>query len=162
MIRLFASVAFALAIVSCAPSARDAAAAPITPAKKQPVAATEKPKPPAIKRGKVRTISLTEGFALQQSGKALIYDARPSYLFNQGHLPGAINMPKSICDAVIEVRAPELKAAAAANTPILVYCTGFLCSDARTVANHLASAGYSSSILEGGYDAWKAGELPTE
>jgi rhodanese-related sulfurtransferase len=126
------------------------------------VAEKKRPKLPSVERGKVTTVSLTEAFELQQSGEVLIYDARPSYYHSLGHLPGAIPMPKSICDEVIEVRQPELKAAVAANKRIIVYCTGFLCSDARTVANHLAAAGYSSSILQGGWDAWKSAELPTE
>lgn len=113
-------------------------------------------------RGKVGSVSLTEGFTRQQAEDSLFIDARPEYLYRLGHIPGAISLPRVLGDEAIEAHEPELKAALAAKKTFIVYCTGFLCSDARTVANHLASFGYSSSILEGGWDAWKASDLPTE
>ncbi|HEX7260408.1 MAG TPA: rhodanese-like domain-containing protein, partial [Luteolibacter sp.] len=121
------------------------------------------PKPPRMNgRGKITSISLTELFALQQAGQVVIYDARPGYFYNLGHLPGAINLPKMNCDAQITKRETEIKAALAAKKTIVVYCTNLLCPDARTVANHLAGFGYSSSVLTGGWDAWKESGLPTE
>lgn len=158
------SVAVTFTTLSCSQfQAPQQPPAPPTNKKEEPKAT-----PPAKKRlkpnerGSVSSISLTKLFELQQTGNILIYDARPSVLFRQGHIPGAINMPKSICDDVIQVRQPELKAAKAAGKQIVVYCSGTLCADARTVAHHLASAGYSSSTFSGGWDEWKAAELPTE
>jgi rhodanese-related sulfurtransferase len=154
-------------LVSCArpaapsvPEAKPVAA----PAKKQPAESAEKPRPKlkASEKGKVTSISLTDAFTHQQSGNALIIDARPGFLHTLSHIPGAISVPRSVADREIAANEAKLKAAAAAKTPIIVYCTGFLCPDARTVANHLADAGYSSSVLEGGWDAWKEGGLPTE
>jgi rhodanese-related sulfurtransferase len=113
-------------------------------------------------QGKVVTISLTDGFTKHQSGESLFIDARPAYLFEQGHIAGAISIPRPTCDEAIEAQEQQLKAAIASKKSLVVYCTGFLCADARTVANHLADFGYSSSILEGGWDSWKASELPTE
>lgn len=121
------------------------------------------PKPPRMNgRGKITSISLTELFPLQQSGQVLIFDARPGYFYNLGHLPGAVSLPKMNCDAQITKREDEIKAALAAKKTIVVYCTNLLCPDARTVANHLASFGYSSSVLSGGWDSWKESGLPTE
>ena len=113
-------------------------------------------------RGKVTSISLTEAFALQQSDKALILDARPGFFYSLGHLPGAVSFPKSNCDALITKHEGEIKTALAAKKTIIVYCTNLLCPDARAVATHLASSGYSSSTLTGGWESWKESGLPAE
>lgn len=157
-------VAAAIVGTSCAPGKTSATPDP------QPAVRKEKPEPapskkpllPASERGEVSSVSIDRLFELQQAGTALIYDARPSLFYNQGHIAGAINTPKSVIEDVIKVREPEFKAAKAAGRPIVVYCTGPLCSDARTVARHLASRGYSSSVYTGGWDEWKAAGLPTE
>jgi rhodanese-related sulfurtransferase len=155
-VKLFTLVALAAGLASCAQPV------PEVPVKKA-AATPAKPKPVRMNnRGKVTSISLTEAFALQQSGNVLLFDARPGYFYLLGHIPGAINLPKPDCDAQITKREAEIKAAIAANKPIVVYCTNLLCPDARTVANHLASFGYSSSVLSGGWESWKESGLPTE
>ena len=151
----FLAVAIALGLASCAQPARQA-----TP--ETPLAAVKKP----VKmhgRGKITSISLSELFALQQADQVLLYDARPRFFYNLGHLPGAISLPKSAdCDAQITQREPEIKAALAAKKTIVVYCTNLACPDARSIAIHLAGFGYSSSTLTGGWDAWQESGLPTE
>lgn len=150
------TLAFAAGLASCAQPLPEA------PVKKL---ATAPAKPTAVRmngRGKITSISLTELFALQQSGNVLIYDARPGFFYGLGHIPGAINLPKTDCDDQITKREAEIKAALAAKKPIVVYCTNLLCPDARTVATHLASRGYSSATLAGGWESWKESGLPTE
>ena len=113
-------------------------------------------------RGKITSISMEDLFTLQQSGKALIFDARPAFYYHLGHIPGAISLPKSNCDAEIAKREEQIKNAIAAGKTVVVYCTSFTCPDARAVAIHLADFGYSSSTMPGGWDAWKESGLPTE
>ncbi len=154
-------IAGAIGVSACTPP--PAPEAPV----KQVAAPVAKPKPkpkPVLmnSRGKVSSISLTDFFALQQSGEVLIFDARPAFFYNLGHIPGAISLPKTDCDAQIVKREAEIKAAIAAGKPIVVYCTNLLCPDARTVASHLASFGYSSSTFGGGWDSWKESGMPTE
>lgn len=149
-------LALAAGLASCA---QPVAEAPVGKA----TAPTPKSKPVRMNgRGKVSSISLSDLFALQQSGKVLLYDARPGFFYSLGHLPGAINLPKASCDEQIEKREAEIKAALAAHKTIVVYCTNLLCPDARTVAIHLAGFGYSSSTLTGGWESWKESGLPTE
>ena len=148
----FLTAAIALGLASCAQ--------PVVP--ETPVAAMKKPVR-INDRGKITSISLTELFALQQSDRVLLYDARPGFFYNLGHLPGAISLPKSEdCDEQITEREAEIKAALAAKKTIVIYCTNLACPDARTVAIHLAGFGYSSSTLTGGWEAWKESGLPTE
>ena len=152
----FLTAAIALGLASCAPPAPQ----PTTP--ESPLATVKKPVR-MNDRGKITSISLTELFALQQADQVLLYDARPRFFYNLGHLPGAISLPKSAdCDAQIIQREAEIKAALAAKKTIVIYCTNLACPDARTVATHLAGFGHSSSTLTGGWDAWQESGLPTE
>lgn len=151
------------AMASCAPPAAGPSAEALPLEKKAPdAAAVSKKKPRMNGRGKVSSISLTDAFSLQQSDQALIYDARPGFFYGLGRIPGAISLPKSKCDEQIVAREQEIKAALAEGKTIIVYCSNFACPDARTVATHLASFGYSSSTLSGGWDSWKGSGLPTE
>jgi rhodanese-related sulfurtransferase len=56
----------------------------------------------------------------------------------------------------------RLKSAVAAGKPIIVYCSGLLCPDARTVAIHISGYGHPAKIFSSGYDAWKKAGLPTD
>lgn len=113
-------------------------------------------------RGDVSSISLEEMFAYQGSGNALIFDARPAYLFHLGHIPGAESLPKPDCENSIAKMDERLKSAVATGKPIIVYCSGLLCPDARTVAMHISGYGHPAKIFSGGYDAWKKAGLPTD
>lgn len=152
---IIVSIALALAHAACAPK-------PQTP-NDEP---SEKPiakKPVRMNgRGDLSSISLEEMFAIQGSGNALIFDARPAYLFHLGHIPGAESLPKSNCENSIAKMDERLKSAVTAGTPIVVYCSGLLCPDARAVAMHISGYGHPAKIFSGGYDAWKKAGLPTD
>lgn len=121
------------------------------------------PKPIAAKtRAEVSTIPLEDFFQLHESGKALVIDARPSFVYHFGHVPGAINLPKSGFAEAIAKRDAEFRKTIAAGRTIVVYCTGLTCPDARTVADHLANSGISASVFEGGWNAWQEAGLPVE
>ncbi len=152
---------FVLGVSACAPPAE---VAPVA----ESAVETKAPPPPPKKpvrmngRGEVSSISISDFFALQQTGQTLLFDARPAFFHTMGHIPGAISLPTENCDAAIEKRETEIKAALADGKTIVVYCTNLLCPDARTVAIHLAGYGYSSSTLRGGWESWKESGLATE
>lgn len=155
------SVLLPIAFLAGACVPQPPASAPPVP-KKEAVAAN-RPNPSRVNgRGKVSSISLTDFFERQQTDKVLLYDARPAFFYSLGHIPGAISLPKSSCDAQIVKREAEIKAALAAGKTIVIYCTNLLCPDARTVAIHMADAGYSTSTLTGGWESYKETGLPTE
>ncbi|MBU6169895.1 MAG: hypothetical protein KGQ87_00190 [Verrucomicrobia bacterium] len=159
-----ALLAMALAHTACAPKPQprgDNQAARRLEQATNPQPKTQKP----VRmngRGDVSSISLEEMFALQGSGNALIFDARPGYLFHLGHIPGAESLPKSDCENSIAKINERLKSAVASGKPIVVYCSGIMCPDARTVAMHISGYGHPAKIFSGGYDAWKKAGLPTD
>lgn len=116
---------------------------------------------PAVKPGTVTTLSITDFFLLQEAGGALVYDVRPAIFHALGHIPGTTSWPKSQFEAGLATHEPEIRAAAKAGRPVVLYCTDRGCPDSRTVANRLAALGHSVAIMEGGYDEWKAAGLPT-
>jgi rhodanese-related sulfurtransferase len=153
--KIFTS-AIALSIASCAQPAQEAQVT-------KSAVSTPKPQPAQLKVcAKITSISLPDLFTLQQSGRVLLYDARPGFYYHLGHLPGALSLPKSGCDVQIAQRQTQIKAALAAKKTIVIYCTNLACPDARTVAAHLANLGYPCSTLTGGWEAWKESGLPTE
>jgi len=113
-------------------------------------------------RGKMRSISFEDFFALHQSGKVLLYDARPAFFYNISHIPGAINLPRGITDEQIAGRESEIKKALAEGKTIVTYCTGYTCPDARTLADHISGFGHPVSIFSGGWHAWAEAEMPVE
>ncbi|MDP3851615.1 MAG: rhodanese-like domain-containing protein [Luteolibacter sp.] len=112
--------------------------------------------------GKLSSISMEDFFLLHESGKTLLFDARPSLIYRMGHIPGAINLPKSRCDERIAVRGAQIRGALAAGKTIVVYCTGITCPDAHTVAMRLSSSGHPASVFSGGWDSWKEAGMPVE
>ena len=147
-------------VAACAREPRDGiqAAAP-QPAAPEKTAAE---KPPAGRPGKVSSIGFDEFFALHQQGKALAIDARPAYHHQLGHIPGALNLPKGADETVLDSMEDPFKQARAEDKTIVVYCSGVLCADARTVARRIARRGHDARIFSGGWNAWLDAGLPTE
>jgi rhodanese-related sulfurtransferase len=113
-------------------------------------------------RGRVTRIPLGTFFEIQQSAKVLIFDVRPSFIYNLGHIPGAVNWPRGRFESQLALHETQIQQAAVSGMPVVLYCTDLACPDAREVATRLAARGHSIAVLEGGWEAWKAGGLPTE
>jgi rhodanese-related sulfurtransferase len=112
---------------------------------------------PARPSGKLTEISLDAFFPKQQSGEALVYDARPAFVSAFGKIPGAIPWPKSEYDARLIEREEEIRDAKEDGKTVVIYCP-----DARTVGEKLVARGHDIAILRGGFAAWKDTGLPTE
>jgi rhodanese-related sulfurtransferase len=84
-----------------------------------------------------------------------IVEALPASYFEQGHIPGAINIPHT------EVRqlAPELLPDK--DAPIVVYCANLPCPNSGIAAHVLGKLGYTNvrGYAEG-KDDWKDAGLP--
>ncbi len=114
---------------------------------------------PPFKLAPAATVGLDEFRSAVQSKSALILDARPSVFFEQGHVPGALNLARD--DFPKDYRRLAGVLQAAHDKPIIVYCSGGDCHDSRLVANALLSLGFGNvRVFTGGWDAWSAAGLP--
>jgi rhodanese-related sulfurtransferase len=114
---------------------------------------------PPFKIAPAATIGLPEFRAIVDGKRALILDARPSLLFAEGHVPGALNLSRQDFARDYRRLTPTLKAVR--DKPIVVYCAGGDCHDSRLVANALLTLGFSNvSVFTGGWEAWSAAKLP--
>lgn len=134
----------------------------VPPPPQAPRAAPAPPSAPAVKPGAVTRMPLESYFPLQQGGSALTFDVRPAIFYHFGHIPGAVSWPKGSYASQLAAHEEELQAASQAKRPVILYCTNRACPDANTIAQRLAARGHSVAILEGGYEEWKAAEMPTE
>ncbi len=114
---------------------------------------------PPFKIAPAATIGLPEFRAALAGKHTLILDARPSLIYAQGHVPGALNLSRQDFARDYRRLAPTLKPAT--EKPIIVYCSGGDCHDSRMVANALLTLGYSNvSVFTGGWEVWSANKLP--
>jgi len=134
------------------------------PAPETPLPSRPGPPQPSTRphSAELTTIDLSSLFPRQQAGTVLLYDARPAFAAGFGKIPGAISWPRRQFDAGLSRHEPEIRAAAKAGHPVVLYCTDAACPDARAMAEQLVARGHPVSILDGGIAAWKEAGLPTE
>ena len=103
----------------------------------------------------VRRISIDEAMELVEQGKAVFVDVRSKEQFDLGHIKGALNLPNSQLIARLKEVPPGKQ--------IITYCA---CSaeqsSGRAVIDLTAHGVKNSAALTGGYNSWKAMNLPIE
>ncbi|NAW64219.1 ArsR/SmtB family transcription factor [Photobacterium halotolerans] len=102
----------------------------------------------------VEAISREELLVRMQENSVTLLDVRPEEEFEQGHLPGAINIPLG----ELEVRLSELPE----EQEIVAYCRGPYCSLSITAVNALKEKGLSARRLNDGVPEWKAAGLKVD
>lgn len=100
-------------------------------------------------RREVKEISAQEAKdLLERNGKYLLLDVREKEEYREGHLEGAVSLPRGFLEIKVETTVPEK------STPILAYCAGGVRS--LLAAKVLKEMGYQNVIsMSGGYTAWK-------
>lgn len=151
-------------IVACAAASVMLAAChrELPPLVKQPPVA--KPAAAAVPQpvARVTTIDLTTFFSLREAGKVLVYDVRPMWMYDVGHIDGAQSWSGTALVEQFAARDREMIAARKAGKTVVVYCSNTKCQDARKVAGWLAKQGHATAVLDGGWDAWKEAGLAAE
>jgi adenylyltransferase/sulfurtransferase len=85
---------------------------------------------------------------LQNNGKHLLLDVREKDEYREGHLEGALSLPRGFLELKVETTVPEK------STPIIAYCAGGVRS--LLAAKALKEMGYQNVLsMSGGYGAWK-------
>ena len=91
------------------------------------------------------------------AGTVTVVEALPAQYFEQGHLPGAINIPHT------EVRALAPQLLSDKDAAIVVYCAGPTCPQSGQAAAKLVTLGFTNvRAYEGGLEEWKEAGLPVE
>jgi molybdopterin/thiamine biosynthesis adenylyltransferase/rhodanese-related sulfurtransferase len=85
----------------------------------------------------------------------LFVDVREQEEWDEGHIPGAVHIPRGYLESRIEAAAPDRA------QPIVVYCAGG--SRSAFAAKSLEELGYENvTSLAGGYTDWKRNGFPTQ
>jgi molybdopterin/thiamine biosynthesis adenylyltransferase/rhodanese-related sulfurtransferase len=91
---------------------------------------------------------------LRQGEQFPVVDVREKLEWNDGHLPGAVHVPRGFLELQIEEAVPDK------DQPVVLYCAGGVRS--ALAAETLKQMGYAHPIsMAGGYTAWKNAGLPT-
>ncbi len=87
----------------------------------------------------------------------VVLEALPASYFEEGHVPGASNLP---LDA-LEILAPQL--IPSKQTPLVTYCSNEQCNNSSVAAERLRQLGYTNvRKFPGGKEAWVEAGLPLE
>jgi rhodanese-related sulfurtransferase len=86
-----------------------------------------------------------------------IVEALPPEYFEQGHIPGAINLPHT------EVRERAAELLPDKDAPIVVYCANLPCPNSEVAVTVLTKLGYTNvRKYAEGKDDWREAGLPLE
>ncbi len=88
-----------------------------------------------------------------EKGEVTVIDVRASEDYKKGHLPGAINIPKTEWDRPQGLTKDKTN---------VLYCYSQVCHLAATAALKFAQIGYPVMELEGGFDEWQGHGLKIE
>jgi sulfur-carrier protein adenylyltransferase/sulfurtransferase len=92
---------------------------------------------------------------LLADGSYAVVDVREQAEWDEGHLPGAVHIPRGYLESRIEQALPDR------SQPVLLYCAGG--SRSAFAARTLEELGYENvASLAGGYTDWKRNGLPFE
>ncbi|HKC13559.1 MAG TPA: molybdopterin-synthase adenylyltransferase MoeB [Vicinamibacteria bacterium] len=103
-------------------------------------------------KSEIREVSVEEARALAGAGAAVL-DVREADEWSQGHLPGAIFIPRGFLELRVEEKVPDK------SREVVVYCAGGTRS--ALGAKTLEQLGYSRvASMAGGFTRWKEAGLP--
>jgi len=98
-------------------------------------------------RNSLEVLKLDELLTRMKSKNVVVLDVRPKTEFENGHIPGAVNIP-------LEELAKQLKKLPK-NKEYVAYCRGPFCVFADDAVQLLTQKGFKAKRLEEGYPDWK-------
>jgi rhodanese-related sulfurtransferase len=113
-------------------------------------------------RAEVREVGPEEASQLVESGEYSVLDVREAADHANGHLPGAINVPRGTLEVVADTTHPAKgEALQDRSQKILCYCGGG--TRGLLAAKTLKDMGFTDVVsLSGGFRGWKESDLPVE
>jgi rhodanese-related sulfurtransferase len=91
--------------------------------------------------------------AMRQGENIQVVDVRAAEDYAEGHIPGAISLPKDRWNTLAGLRKDKTN---------VLYCYSQVCHLAATAAVEFSGKGYPVMELEGGFRAWKEHEMNIE
>lgn len=88
-----------------------------------------------------------------KGGEVHVVDVRASEDYAEGHIPGAVSLPKDRWQTLEGLRNDKVN---------VLYCYSQVCHLAAAAAVEFSSKGYPVMEMEGGFRAWKEHELDIE
>jgi rhodanese-related sulfurtransferase len=99
----------------------------------------------------VEGVSTEEMLRMIQEGLTVVIDARGPSEYENGHLPGAINIPYEKLPEMLD----KLQTEAPIGVPVVCYCRGPLCDLSDSLADELRFMGYQNvQVYKGGWEHW--------
>jgi molybdopterin/thiamine biosynthesis adenylyltransferase/rhodanese-related sulfurtransferase len=106
-------------------------------------------------RSEIDEIDATQARELVKNGEPLVLDVREQSEWDEGHIPGAVHVPRGHLESRIERTAPD------PTRPIVVYCSAG--NRSAFAAKTLGELGYEDvTSLAGGFTDWKRNGFPVE
>jgi rhodanese-related sulfurtransferase len=90
---------------------------------------------------------------LREEEELAVIDVRAAEDYAEGHIPGAINLPKEKWETFEGLEKDKTN---------VLYCYSQVCHLAATAAVEFASNGYPVMEMDGGFKAWREYELEIE
>ena len=108
----------------------------------------------------VHVIDLTAAKRLFDQKAAVFVDARSSWPYQLGHVPGALHVPPSATFETFDTVLADLSK----DTALVVYCSGTTCNLGTKLARKLAEDMDFTRIyvFAGGFPQWEAAGYPVE
>jgi 3-mercaptopyruvate sulfurtransferase SseA len=104
-------------------------------------------------------VSLEQMKQMFDAGTAVIIDARATTEYEEGHIPGAINIPHDRIPEFMDVLTSEVST----DAHVVCYCRSLTCDFSDLLATEMKVIGYQSvSVFSGGWDQWKEAGYPAE
>jgi sulfur-carrier protein adenylyltransferase/sulfurtransferase len=106
-------------------------------------------------RGEISEVDATHARELIDEREPVILDVREQEEWDEGHIPGAVHIPRGHLESRIERAAPD------SSRPVLVYCSAG--NRSAFAAKTLGELGYDDvTSLAGGFTDWKRSGFPVE
>ena len=90
---------------------------------------------------------------MMKQGQVNVVDVRAAEDYAQGHIPGAVKLPKDKWHTLEGLRKDKTN---------VIYCYSQVCHLAAAAALEFASKGYPVMEVEGGFRSWKEHEMDIE
>jgi len=90
---------------------------------------------------------------IQEDEDINIVDVRAAEDYEEGHVPGAVNLPQARWETLEGLQRDKTN---------VVYCYSHVCHLAAKAAVEFAGKGYPVMEMDGGFKAWKAHDLEVE